>query len=73
MKGRADLCQHGIDFRVEQWSLIHHQKKLKTSLALIDWYDRIRLPKQSITNEVKTLWHKAFFPTSMKKRATMRE
>ena len=31
------------------------------------------LRKQSITNEVKALWHKAFFPTSTKKKQTKQE
>jgi len=31
------------------------------------------LDKQPITNEVKTLWHKVFCPTSTKKRETVGE
>jgi hypothetical protein len=43
-------------------------KKEETSLVLINRDDRMSWEKQSITNEVKVLWHKGFCPTSTKKR-----
>ena len=48
-------------------------KKIETSLVLINRDDRMSWQKQTITNEVKALWHKAFFPTSTKKREAVRE
>ena len=54
-------------------ALIRHQKKMKTSLVLINRDDRMSSSKQSITNEVKVLWHKGFCLTSMKKREPLGE
>jgi hypothetical protein len=54
-------------------TLIHRQKKLRTSLMLINQGDRIVSNKKALINEVKELWHKEFFHSSMKKRKKIPE
>ena len=53
---------------MDKGTLIHRQKKLRTSLMLINQGDRIVSNKKTIINEVKELWHKESFHSSMKKR-----
>jgi hypothetical protein len=57
---------HGVEGNLNPPS-----KKIRTSLVLINRDDRMSSGNQSITNEVKALWHKAFCRTSTRKREAM--
>ena len=62
-----------IKFNQEPIILNPPSKKIENLVGPVNRDDRMSWENQSITNEVKGIWHKAFFLTSTKEKEAMVE